>query len=248
MATSSRVSHRRRGRDVPARRSRRTALTLGLVGLLALAVVIVAVIVGMGSNEATLTEVAVATKAEVPNAEPRGRAWGPVDAPIKVEEFVDYQCPACGSYALQIESEVIAAFAATGKVRYEVHNFPFQGTDSLNAAEGAYCAAEQDTFWPFHSSIFMNQPRGHGRPGSYSDVQLVAIASGLQMDTGAFESCLASNKYEKQAQTDYNTAVSRGIQSTPTFVINGEPHPGIQTVEDFRRIFAAVAPEVDLTQ
>lgn len=191
--------------------------------------------------------VQISTKAAPANAEPNGRAFGPVDAPIKIEEFVDYQCPACKSYATQIEAGVLDAFAPTGKIRYEIHNFPFKGQDSVNAAEGAYCAAEQNKFWEMHSSIFLSQPAVHGA-GVFSDARLVKIAEGVGMNVDTFSSCLDSDKYAEQVDADYEKATERKIESTPTFVINGQPYVGVQTLADLQRIIAEVAPGVDLTQ
>src|SRR4051812_10824058 len=117
MATPQRVARRGRGRPVPARRSGRTLLILGGIMLLAIGV-LVGALVAAKRPAAEQPAIAVAAQESVPNAEPFGRAWGPQDAPIKVEEFIDYQCPACGAYARGIEPQVVAAFAASGKVRY----------------------------------------------------------------------------------------------------------------------------------
>ena len=73
------------------------------------------------------------------------------------------------------------------------------------------------------------------------------MASQLGLDLAAFSQCLASNTYAQQVQADYNRAVSLNIQSTPTFVINGQLYPGIQQVGDFKRIFAAIAPNVKIS-
>jgi protein-disulfide isomerase len=243
MATQQRAARPGRGRPVPARRSGRTLLILGGIMLLALAVLAGALVAAKRPG-AEQPAIAVAAQGSVANAELFGRAWGPQDAPIKVEEFIDYQCPACGAYAREIEPQVMAAFAASGKVRYEIHNFPFKGTASQNAAEGAYCAAEQDTFWPMHASIFLNQPQEHSTSNVFGDAQLVAIATRLQMDGGAFQKCLSSNRYAQRVQADYHEATARSITSTPTFVVNGQPFVGIKQVQDFRQIFATVAPDV----
>ncbi len=172
MATAPKLAQHTRGRIVPARSrqhgARRALLLLGGIVLLAIGVVIGAILVSSGAGDPEPATLAVAETVVVPNAEPFGRAWGPADALITIEEYVDYQCPACGSYARENEPEVVAAFAATGKVRYEIHNFQFKGAASRNAAEGAYCAAEQDRFWPMHTSIFLNQPRGHAAGDGYS--------------------------------------------------------------------------------
>ena len=112
------------------RRSRKGPLIgLGIVALVAL-LVLRARCSRAGDRaveiDASLPPVVAAAQPLPPGAEPNGRAWGPQDAPIKIEEFVDYQCPACRAYALEVEPAVIAAFAATGKVRYEIHNFQFK--------------------------------------------------------------------------------------------------------------------------
>jgi protein-disulfide isomerase len=242
---------RSRGRQVRPRSRKRPLAVLGIVAVVALVILAGAVLASRQPSVASdpaLPPVVAAAQPAPPNAETNGRAWGPPDAPIKIEEFVDYQCPACRAYALEVEPSVIAAFAATGKVRYEIHNFQFKGVESQRAAQASYCAAEQDRFWPMHATLYRNQPASHGvdNRGYFGDRRLEAMASELGLDTAAFNQCLASNTYEQQVQADYGRAVSLRIQSTPTFVINGQLYPGIQQVEDFKRIFAAIAPEVQV--
>jgi protein-disulfide isomerase len=180
-----------------------------------------------------------------PNAEANGRAWGPVDAPIQVIEYADYECESCGFFATTYEADFVAAFAHTGQVRFEIRNAPFHGEGARNAAEAAYCATEQNAFWPMHDSLFLNQPvvEGTGMQ-AFSDARLNAIAANLGLDTAAFGQCLASGKYTPQVANDYTATVQNNISATPTFIINGQSYPGVLSVEDFRQIFRQVAPEV----
>ena len=127
-------------------------------------------------------------------------------------------------------------------MRFEIHNTPFHGENSRRASEAAYCAAEQNTFWQYHDSLFLNQP-AHGQQG-FSAATLTAIATQLGMDTGAFGTCLSSGKYTKQVDDDYNTANANGVTGTPTFVVNGTSYVGPQSTAEFRQIFAKVAPGV----
>jgi protein-disulfide isomerase len=251
--TRQQAQTRRRGRQTP-KVQRRSLWLLGFLGLLFIAVIGGAAILGQRStaqqSAASGAPVEVTTNPVPPNAEPNGRAWGPQDAPIQVIEYADYECEACGQFATVFEKEFVEAFAATGKVRFEIRNAPFHGEGAENAAEGAYCAIEQNAFWPFHDSLFLNQPVGHGEGfgmRAFNDTRLTAIAAKLGMDTAAFEQCLASDKYKQQVQADLVATQQAGVQQTPTFVVNGQLIPGVQSADDFRRIFAQIAPDIQLT-
>ncbi len=198
-----------------------------------------------------LPPVRAAGKEAPPNAEPFGTAWGPPDAPIKVEEYLDYQCPACGRYGRDIEPAVIAAFAPTGKVRYEVKFLPFiedrvNGRESRDAAQAALCAAEQDKFWQMHATLVANQLiTGRENVGNYSKARLKEMAATIPgLDVAAFNACLDANKYEQRVLDGRREAVERRVNQTPSFIVNGQLFPGARSVEEFRQIFAQVAPNV----
>jgi protein-disulfide isomerase len=247
MATRQRT---RAGRKVNQRKQQRLIWGLGLGTLLA--VLILASVASIGQNSAaqqsarTAGELAISEHGAPPNAEPNARAWGPADAPIQVVEYVDYECESCGYFAKTYEAEVIEAFAASGKVRFEIRNAPFHGEGSRNAAQAAYCAAEQNAFWPMHDSLFLNQPAVEGTgPQVFSIARLSEL--GAQLGLGdAFAQCLSSGKYAAQVEADYAETERVGVTGTPTFFINGQAYPAILSTDDFRRIFAEIAPEVDL--
>jgi protein-disulfide isomerase len=225
-----------------------------ILGGITLMVVVLIAGVALVGRQATDTPansaqpaVAVATKPAPVSAEPNGRAWGPKDAPIIVIEYADYECESCGYFAKNYEHDFVAAFANTGQVRFEIRNAPFHGEGARNAAEAAYCAAEQNMFWPMHDSLFLNQPTQEGAGmEAFSDARLNAIAMKLGLETAAFGQCLSSGKYTRQVSDDYDAALAAGISGTPTFVVNDRPYVGPQSVDDFRRIFATVAPNVRL--
>ncbi|HMO57216.1 MAG TPA: thioredoxin domain-containing protein [Roseiflexaceae bacterium] len=198
-------------------------------------------------NARSLAPIVVSTHMSPPNAEPNGRAWGPTDAPIQVIEYVDYECESCGYFARTYEAEVIEAFAATGKVRFEIRNAPFHGEGSRNAAAAAYCAAEQNAFWPMHDSLFLNQPVIEGTGAEvFSMMRLNEIAAQLELDTTAFGQCLSTGTYDAQVAADYAETGRIGVTGTPSFVINGRMYPAVLSTDDLREIFRQVAPDVDL--
>jgi hypothetical protein len=68
------------------------------------------------------------------------------------------------------------------------------------------------------------------------------------LDVAAFGACLDANKYEQRVLESRREAEVRRINQTPTFIVNGQPFPGVQSVAEFRQIFAQVAPNVTFDQ
>jgi protein-disulfide isomerase len=237
-------------RRVSSRNRRVKTKTSPLIWVIAGAVVVIVSMIGAAMLGRQATEIAqddnikVSTAAPPANAEPNGRAWGPKDAPITVIEYIDYECPSCAYFALNYEHEFFEKYAATGKVRFEIQNAPFHGEGAQNAAQAAYCAAEQDTFWQMHDTLFLNQP-SHDAPASkgFSQERLLDIAAKLDLDQDAFRECLTSKKYSRQVQTDL--ALSQlAVTGTPTFYVNKQMYTGPIPAADFAKIFAEVAPDV----
>jgi protein-disulfide isomerase len=225
---------------------KQTVTLLAVIGAIAVLLIGGAIALSVAQSQSSATPVAVATKAPPANAEPNSRAWGPADAPIQVLEFIDYQCPACGVQARQYEQGIIDAFAATGKVRYEVHSLTFVGPESRNAAIASLCAMDQNRFWDMHISIFVNQS-GENQ-GALSAGRLREMAEKLGLEMAAFDQCVSSGKFDQTLKDDTALANQHGVNSTPSMVINGTTYSGIRTADDLRRIFAELAPQIDLTQ
>jgi protein-disulfide isomerase len=217
-----------------------------LIGIaVLLAVLLLSGLASLGRNSAeqriarSLGPVSTSTYGSPPNAEPFGRAWGPVDAPIQVIEYVDYECESCGYFARNDEHAVIEQFAAGGRVRFMIRNAPLHGEGARNAAAAAYCAAEQDAFWPMHDSLFLNQPQTHGSGAqAFSAARLQDIAAGLGLDLAAFTDCYEAGNAHTQVDADLVAAQQAGVTGTPTFVINGTVYPALLDSADVRRIFA----------
>lgn len=219
-----------------------------LVVIVAVALVIVggAIAVTVTQNQPKVVPINTSSKPLPPNAEANGRAWGPADAPIKVLEFVDYQCPSCGVQSNTYEAGIISTLANTGKVRYEIHLLAFIGPESKDAAVAALCAAEQDKFWPMHNTLFANQ-QGENQNG-FSQDRLRQIAQTAGLDMTAYNQCASSGKFDTTLSADDDLSKQYGINSTPSFVVNGKLYPGIRSVTDLTKIAAELAPDVKLGQ
>ena len=125
-------------------------------------------------------------------------------------------------------------YAGTGLVRYEFNDFAFLGQESLRAAEAATCADEQGSFWQYHDTIFLNQRGENG--GAFADENLRTFAAAIGLDEGDFNTCLGSNRHRNEINDGIVEARDFGVQSTPSFRINGELVEGLVSFEQFQAI------------
>ncbi|MCL4560819.1 MAG: DsbA family protein [Chloroflexi bacterium] len=173
-----------------------------------------------------------------PAPQANGLSMGNPKAPVKFQEFADFQCPYCKEFAQNYQSAIVEKYVATGQVYYTYVPFSFIGPESTTAAEAAYCAADQGKFWAYHDMLFANQ--GAENSGVFSNNRLVAFAKALGLDTGTFQSCLTSNKYASKVQQDLTDGEKLGVTQTPSFAINGK----LITVNNLSDVETAVANAV----
>ncbi len=117
-------------------------------------------------------------------------------------------------------------------MRFGYFNFAFLGDESGWAAEAAECAGDQNKFWEYHDYLFSHQ-NGENQ-GAFSKDNLKGFAADMGLDTAAFNTCMDSGKYTQFVQDQTNIAHQLGVQSTPTFAVNGQPVVGAQTFDSFK--------------
>ena len=154
---------------------------------------------------------------------------GPEDAPITIVEFSDYQCPYCERWHTQVYNQLLAAYP--GKIRFVYRNLPLTQIhpQAMPAAEAAMCAGEQNAYWQFHDRLFSNQDL-------LGEDFYVQIATDLGLNVAAFNNCRETHKYQDEIQADMDFAVGLGVQSTPTFFINGLAMVGAQPLTTFTQL------------
>lgn len=155
-------------------------------------------------------------------------AFGPEDAPITIVEFSDFQCPFCKRWFDEVYRPLLDAYP--GQIRFVYRHLPLTSIhpDALSAAEAAMCAGEQNAFWEYHDRLFSNTTLGSAVYMQY--------AKALDLNTSQFESCLSNGKYRAQIQADSDFALNLGINSTPTFFINGLAVVGAQPIAVFKQV------------
>ncbi len=144
---------------------------------------------------------------------------GSLDAPVLIEEYADYQCPACGMVATLTIPQILENYVDTGKARFIFYDFPLNPGASQLGAEAARCAGDQGAYWAMHKVLFgrmrewgaERDPKGRFR--QYADA--------LGIDSKALTECVEAQKYRDVVMRSQLRARQLGIDSTPTFLING---------------------------
>ena len=163
---------------------------------------------------------------------------GDPNAPVVIEEYSDFGCSHCADFALGTKKLIEQEYIESGQVYLVFHSVGglLGSPATLQAAEGAYCAADQNAFWPFHDLIFANQVALFQNRNADISRSLVQFAEILEMNPDQFETCLAERKYKDLAAQDEASARQKGIDGTPTFIVNGVLLRGNQSFEYFQQV------------
>lgn len=174
--------------------------------------------------------------------QPQGTALGDPNAPVKIEVWEDFQCPACQSYTESVEPLVIDNLVATGQAYYVFRQYPFLDDraptkESDQSANASMCAAEQGEFWNYHAMIYANLNGENA--GNLSDKRLVAFAEAMELNMDEFNACFRENRYQADINKDLADGDAAGVTGTPSVIVNGQiVKPGF--VPSYEDILAAV--------
>jgi protein-disulfide isomerase len=184
-----------------------------------------------------------ASAGESPTITAADPVLGNPDAPVTIIEYGSLTCPHCAEFDQKTFPALKANWIDTGKAKLVFRVFPLNHVD-VGAAMVASCVPP-DHYYDFIDAVYKSQ-------GSWSraadPVQAVAsiarLGGGLSEDKA--KSCLADKALEKSiVDQAYATSKSYGVESTPTFFINGAPMEpnGAQPIEVFDKVLTAAQPK-----
>ena len=168
---------------------------------------------------------------------------GSFDAPIKIVEYSDLECPFCKRHH-PVMQQIVDEYPE--QVAWIYRHFPLTSLHSkaVKEAEATECAAElggNDGFWAMTDKIFEVTPANNGL-----DLEtLPDLAAEVGLNRDKFKECLDSGKYESKVREQYEDAIAAGGQGTPYNVIvapDGQKIPlaGAYPVESFREIIDSI--------
>jgi len=163
--------------------------------------------------------VAVATEKLITS---ESQSIGPTDAVVTLVEFGDYQCPSCGT-ANQAVKGLLAEYP--DQLRFVFRHFPLtQHQHSTLAAQAAEAAGAQGKYWEMHNWLYENQALWSANANPLTLFSGAATTLGL--DVTAFNQAIQNKTHSGTIQQGLADGMSIGVDSTPTFYINGKPFQG----------------------
>jgi Na+/H+ antiporter NhaA len=156
----------------------------------------------------------------------RDHLRGPIDAPVTLVEYGDFECPFCGQ-AEPVVRELLRDF---GDLRYVWRHLPLQDVhpNAELAAEAAEAAADQGAFWEMHDLLF-------GHQDALTPKDLIRYAGDLGLDVERFTHELRNHVHRDRVLADIDGADASGATGTPTFFVNGQRHLGAYDIETLTR-------------
>lgn len=172
-----------------------------------------------------------------PDADP---VKGSESAKVTIEEFSDFECPACQAAVAPLE-QLVDTYPNDIKLTF--NDYPLSiHKNSRPAAEAAQCAFAQGKFWEYHDLLFNNQDAWSGLGSSDLRARLISYARDLNLDESKFTACFDNRETKADIDRDVSQANSRRVSSTPTFFVNGEKVVGALSFDQWKAKIEPLLP------
>jgi protein-disulfide isomerase len=211
---------------------RRRVVQLGSAAAF-LAIVVVAVLIVIGQSQTdggdTNLEGAEGVRQELAGIPQDELVLGNPDAPVKLVEFGDLQCPVCKGYAEEVIPDVIDSKVRSGEATIEFRNFTIISEESVPAAAAAVAAGRQGRGWDFIELFYRNQ--GIERSGYVTDAFLTEVAKGAGVaDIAQWNTDRKSRRVLSEVSADTAEAERLGFSGTPSLAVEGPGTNGLEAL------------------
>ena len=157
------------------------------------------------------------------------KVFGPDDAPVTIIEYASLTCPHCRTFHVNVWPGLKEKYVDTGKVRFIMREFPFDPRSTAGFML-ARCAGDEK-WYPTLDLLYRTQETWARTSDGTGAMKSVMGMTG--MDEAAFETCLQNEELMQQVQAVAETGRGFGVDSTPTFFINGQMYKGALSVAQF---------------
>jgi protein-disulfide isomerase len=151
---------------------------------------------------------------------------------VTLVEFGDFQCPACGSYH-PVVKQVEEAFP--DNLTFVFRNFPLsQHKNALPSAYAAEAAGKQGKYWEMYDKLYSNQSEWSSE--SNPEKIFEDYAKGIGLDINKFKTDSSSKEVKDKVQADYQDGITIGVNSTPSFYLQGIKLDSPRSVDEFKSV------------
>ena len=155
---------------------------------------------------------------------------GPQDAKIVVVEYSDFECEAC-----KLLNPILDTLRKTypNDVRIVWKDMPNDSAhpNATSAATAAHCAAKQNKFWEYATSLFEKQ-------GYLTDALYYQIATELKLNEDTFRKCVSTQDTLALVKKNFQEGKDLGIVATPTIYVGSTPFVGTPTSDELTQFVA----------
>jgi protein-disulfide isomerase len=166
------------------------------------------------------------------------RILGNPKAPVTIIEYASMSCPHCAHFQNEILPTIKKDWIDTGKAKLVLRDFPLDER-AVSASVIARCAPP-DRFYAFVDAFFGSQPQWVMAKDPRAELTRLAKLGG--MDAAAVNACFANKAIENEVlESRLAAAKQLGVDSTPTFFVNGTQFTGAPTVAEFEKLLSSAA-------
>jgi len=212
--------------------------------VVAAVVVAAAILVSQPSSGGT-TSVQPPTVVTPTGIPANGRTLGQPNAPVTIDLYGDFRCSACFGFTTGgTESDLVTNYIATGKAKLVWHDLLSidelrGGTASRDAANAAWCAADQGKFWTMHDWLYANDQHPSEAASAFTSSRLSAIAKDAGLDMSKFQPCFDSGTHNADIAAEQSSTPSQA-GGTPTVFVAGKFVGTASYVPTYQQISAAI--------
>ena len=196
------------------------------------AVVLIAAVYGLiqVANSPQVSSTSSGKLPQITNSDP---AIGTPSAKVTLVEYADFQCPACAAYHPMVK-QILTEF--NGKIYFVYRYFPLTQThqNAMISAQSAYSANLQGKFWEMHDMLFQTQ--NSWANSTKARETFIDYANKLNLNADKFTKDIGSGEAKNFINDSYSKGLAIGVNSTPTFFINGTKIQNPRTYDDFKKL------------
>ncbi len=189
---------------------------LGIILLITIVLIFFAVFF-LGKNTSTYKSIEETKVSQIDYS--KGQKIGSDSAKVRLTEFSDFQCPACAVAETAVE-QIRTSFSDQVQVIYRHFPLP-QHAYSRKAAYLAEAAGQQNKFWEMHNKLFSTQSQWSSMSESDAQAFFLSLVKDLGLNEDKVGLSLTGDIFKEKIDADIAEGKQLGIDSTPTFFLNG---------------------------